>query len=180
MKSRPDGICLHGFHYSDLNKPSHCYGTLQGPWNRQKLRAWCSRLSPQAATPAQISRKSCLVKTPTFNQLRTLNFDNDDESLQGWPNPFFTFFPNHCQAEAAVMERPRQSCQSCSGWGGHLHPARGTAPHPPLHCSPSSSREHQPLPRAPGQHYTNVGFVTMFFKANFGNAPADILPLHWY
>lgn len=36
MKSCPDGICLHGFHYSDLNKLSHCYGTLQSPWNRQK------------------------------------------------------------------------------------------------------------------------------------------------
>lgn len=75
MKSRPDGICLCGFHYSDLNKPSHCYGTLQSPWNTQKPRAWCSRLSPQAAIPAQISSKRCLVKTSAFNQLRTRNFD---------------------------------------------------------------------------------------------------------
>lgn len=74
MKSCPDGICLHGFHYSDLNKLSHCYGTLQSPRNRQKLRAWCSRLSPQAAIPTQISSKRCLLKISTLNQLRTLNF----------------------------------------------------------------------------------------------------------
>lgn len=95
--------------------------------------------------------------------------------------PILYIFP--LQAEAAVSGRPRQSCQicqSCSGWAGHLHPARGTAPQSPLHHSPSSSREHQQLPRAPGQHYTDVEFVNMFFKASFGNPWADILLLPRY
>lgn len=185
MKSRPDGICLHGFHYSDLNKPSHCYGTLQSPWSRQKLRAWCSRLSPPGShslsdQQQKMSGQNFNFQPATYTKLRQTHDENLEEV---WQNPFFTFFPNHFQAEAAVIERPRQICQicqCCSGWCGHLHPARGTALLPHLHRGSSSLREHQQLPRAPGQYCTNVEFVNMFFKANFGNIWADILLLHRY
>lgn len=145
MKSHPDGICLHGFHYSDLNKPSHCYGTLQSPWNRQKHRAWCSRLSPQAD---QSSSKRCLVKTSTFNQLCTPNFDKS--MMKTWKKCDKTHslpFLLTTRKQRSCLWEPRQTCQmcqGCSGWCGHC-------------IQPGTALHWHPAPPGPGSTNSSQG-----------------------
>lgn len=150
-----------------------------------KNRAWCSRLSPQAAIPTQISSKRCLLKISTLNQLRTLNFGKS--VMKTWkkcdktrPLHFFLTIANggSCQWEAkADLSDPASAALAEVGTCTLPGAQRRTRI---CITAPSSFREHQHVPRALGQYYTNVEFVNMFFKANFGSIWADILLLHRY